>query len=70
MEIEKRIQKFINENGITQEFAAKVMGLKPANLSATFNGRRRLKADELLAFCQHYKLDISFFREQPCEGSV
>lgn len=65
MTIEKRIQEYINMNGISQTFVAKLMGLSPANLSATFAGRRKLKADEFLIFCGHYGLNIDFFREKP-----
>ena len=64
---EKKIQEYISKNGISQTFVAELLGLSPANLSATFKGRRRLKADELIIFCEHYKLDISFFNEKPFE---
>lgn len=53
---EKKIQEYISKNGISQTFVADLLGLSPANLSATFKGRRRLKADELIIFCQHYGL--------------
>lgn len=67
--IEQKIQEYIDSNGISQKFVADLMGLSPANLSATFKGRRRLKADELIKFCQHYGLDISFFKEPTCEAA-
>lgn len=68
MELEKKIRTYLKENGINQAFVAKLLNLSPANLGAMLNGKRRMKADELIIFCQHYGLDISFFKNETLAG--
>lgn len=61
LNLEQKIQKFLLVNGITQVFFAKLIGLSTANVSAMFNGKRKMKANELVIFCEHYGLGLDFF---------
>ena len=65
--LEKKIQTFIKQNGISQKFVANLIGISEFNLSATLTGRRRMKADELIIFCEHYGLNLDFFKNFKCE---
>ena len=62
--IEEKVQQYLVNNGITQVFFADLIGISTANVAAMFKGKRRMKADELIKFCEHYGLNIDFFKEQ------
>ena len=66
--VEEKVQKYLLVNGITQVFFANLIGISPANVAAMFNGKRRMKADELIKFCEHYGLSFDYFRNKNLQG--
>lgn len=62
--VEEKVKEYLISNGINQRFVANLIGISPSNLSAMFDGKRKMKADELIAFCNHYKLSLAFFKNE------
>ena len=61
--IEEKVQEYLRAHGISQKYFAELIGISPANLVATFNGKRKMKAHELIKFCEHYDVTLEFFKQ-------
>lgn len=61
--VEEKVQEYLRTNGISQKYFAELIGISPANLAATFNGKRKMKACELIKFCEHYGVTLEFFKQ-------
>ena len=62
--IEEKVKNYLLVNGITQVFFANLIGISSANVAAMFAGKRKMKADELITFCEHYGLSFDYFRNK------
>lgn len=62
--VEEKVQEYLRKNGISQKYFAELIGISAANLTATFNGKRRMKAYELIKFCEHYGVTLEFFKNE------
>ena len=62
MKIEKQIKTYLKNNGISSSEAADMLGITNSNLSRLLNGRRKMRADELVVICGRFGLDLSFFK--------
>jgi transcriptional regulator with XRE-family HTH domain len=60
--LEEKVKNYLVANGITQRHLAGILGISAANMQATFAGKRKLKATELIKFCEHYNISINYFR--------
>ena len=60
--LEEKVKNYLVANWISQRHLAGILGISPANLQATFAGKRKLKATELIKFCEHYSIGIDYFR--------
>ena len=58
------INKKIDERGITMTNTAKRAGISPDLLYRTLDGKRKLKADELISLCQVLDLTLADFKEE------
>ena len=65
MNINAKINAYINENGIKQVFIAQKTGLSPDTVSKILNGSRRIMADEFLDICTALNIDPNVFRDIP-----
>ena len=69
MTVEEKVQEYLKLNGISQKYFAELIGISPANLTATFNGKRKMKAHELIKFCEHYGVTLDFFKNDSMGGA-
>lgn len=67
--VEEKVQEYLKLNGISQKYFAELIGISPANLTATFNGKRKMKAHELIKFCEHYGVTLDFFKNDSIGGA-
>lgn len=52
------LREYLNETGIRQSHLARKCGIRSDCLSRMLNGRRRIRADELLLLCQALHLTV------------
>lgn len=69
MTVEEKVQEYLKLNGISQKYFAELIGISPANLTATFNGKRKMKAHELIKFFEHYGVTLDFFKNNSMGGA-
>lgn len=62
MTIEEKVRDYLKEEGISCAKAAVILGLTEASLKALLEGRRKMRADELIAFCEYFALDTGFMK--------
>ena len=60
MNLEETVKLYLDKNGISKKFIAKLLGVSISDLNAIFNGRRKMKADELIIFCEYFGLDSAY----------
>ena len=60
---EEKVKEFINTNGIKKKFFANLLGISVAKLSAMLQGKRKMKADELIIFSEYFNLKSDFFAD-------
>lgn len=58
--LEEKVKEFINTNGIKKKFFANLLGISVAKLSAMLQGKRKMKADELIIFSEYFNLKSDF----------
>ena len=61
--LEEKVKEFINTNGIKKKFFANLLGISVAKLSAMLQGKRKMKADELIIFSEYFNLKSDFFAD-------
>ena len=61
MNIEKIIFDYVRHNDINEDTFSNLTGISQSELRAISNGKRKLKADELIMFCEYFGLDCGFF---------
>lgn len=66
--VEEKVQEYLKSNGISQKYFASLIGISPSNLTAMFVGKRKMKACELIKFCEHYGITLEFFKNDWQEG--
>ncbi len=59
---EEKVKEYLIEHGISQRYFANLIGISPSNLTAMFQGKRRMKAYELIKFCETYSITLDFFK--------
>ena len=59
----EKVKEFINTNGIKKKFFANLLGISVAKLSAMLQGKRKMKADELIIFSEYFNLKSDFFAD-------
>ena len=64
--LEEKVKEFINTNGIKKKFFANLLGISVAKLSAMLQGKRKMKADELIIFSEYFNLKSDFFADVNC----
>ena len=62
MTIEEKLLQYLKKEGISISFAAELIGISKSKTQAILNGKRKIKADELIKFCEYYGMDLSYFR--------
>ena len=63
---DEKVKEFINTNGIKKKFFANLLGISVAKLSAMLQGKRKMKADELIIFSEYFNLKSDFFADVNC----
>lgn len=64
MNINERLNIYVNENGIKQAYIAKKTGLSSDTISKILNGNRRILANEFLQICNVLNIDPNIFRDK------
>lgn len=64
MNINERLNTYVNENGIKQAYIAKKTGLSTDTISKILNGNRRILANEFLQICSVLNIDPNIFRDK------
>jgi len=64
MNINERLNIYVNENGIKQAYIAKKTGLSTDTISKILNGNRRILANEFLQICNVLNIDPNIFRDK------
>lgn len=64
MNINERLNIYVNENGIKQAYIAKKTGLSTDTISKILNGNRRILANEFLQICSVLNIDPNIFRDK------
>ncbi len=62
MNLEEIFTRYIKGNRINKKFAANLIGVSNSKLNAIFKGKRKMRADELIAFCEYYGIDLNFLK--------
>lgn len=68
--IEEKVHSYLKTNGISHRFFANLIGISSSNLSEMFKGKRKMKATELIRFCEKYNLNLDFFKENTSDSEV
>lgn len=61
MQTNLEIKKYLEENGITQAFISRKVGIEPSKLSLSLNGERRLTFDEYALICGVLGVNTDYF---------
>lgn len=64
--LEEKVKEFICANGIKKKFFADLLGISYAKLRAMLQGKRKMKADELIIFSEYFNLKSDFFADVNC----
>lgn len=59
----KAISEYLDSNGIKRVFLCQKTGIKPAALTATLNGSRKMTVEEYANICAALGLDLNYFLE-------
>lgn len=70
LDINKRLNKYVTDNGIKQIYIAQKTGLTADTVSKMLNGNRRIQADEFLLICTALCIDPNIFRESKREDKA
>ena len=68
MDLEEKVRNYIKDEAINPNFIAKLLGLSIIKLNSLLQGKRKMKADELIILCEYYGLDLSFFKSRERSG--
>lgn len=58
------LKEYFKENKITQYEIESKTGIKQSKLSLTFNGKRKLTADELLKIANVYEINLEKIKKE------
>lgn len=58
------LKEYFKENKITQYEIESKTGIKQSKLSLTFNGKRKLTADELLKIAKVYEINLEKIKKE------
>lgn len=61
MEVNKKLKKYLEENGIKQSFLEEKTGISQEKISNMMTGKRKITADELSKICQALKVSADLF---------
>lgn len=61
MKVYEKIKKYMEENGIKQNYVSEKTGIPENTLSSTLNGKRKLSADEFFSIILALGIDPSYF---------
>ncbi len=61
MEVELKIRKYLEVNGISQAYVSRNAGIAPAKLSMSMAGKRQLTLAEYAAICWALGVNTDFF---------
>ena len=64
MQVELRIKQLREKNNISQEELAKKLDLNQSQLCKIENGKRGLKANELIKVCELFNVSIEELKEE------
>lgn len=67
MQVELRIKQLREKNNISQEELAKKLDLNQSQLCKIENGKRCLKANELIKVCELFNVSIEELKEETNE---
>lgn len=56
------IKKYLEENGIKQNYLSEKTGIPPAILNAIMNDKRKIEVNEYLKICDALELPLDYFR--------
>ena len=62
MSLEEIVEKYVRENKISPVGVSRTLGISLERAEGILRGRRRMRADELIVFCEQYRLDSTYFR--------
>lgn len=57
------LKKYFKENRISQYEIAKEIGLSQGKISLSFNGKRKLTAEELVKIAKKYNIDLNKLKD-------
>ena len=57
------LKKYFKENRISQYEIAKEIGLSQGKISLSFNGKRKLTAEELVKVAKKYNIDLNKLKD-------
>lgn len=60
----KAISDYLEANGIKRVYVSQQTGIKPAALTATLNGSRKMTIEEYVSICRALGLDLNYFMGQ------
>lgn len=61
MEVNKKLKKYLEENGIKQSFLIASTGISQEKISNMMTGKRKITADELSKICQALGVSADLF---------
>lgn len=64
--LEEKVKEFIYANDIKKKFFADLLGISAAKLRAMLQGKRKMKANELIIFSKYFNLKSDFFADVNC----